>query len=115
MCRPVAQLAESRSPKPVVGGSSPSWPARYKRKADATDQKNPKLRQRSHPGNEAGELADLGRLKKQYSCSDCICTDNNRIYLCYRSDSIHIGEADSRYVSRGKGCEMVCRSYVLRA
>ena len=26
-CRPVAQLVESRSPKPVVGGSSPSWPA----------------------------------------------------------------------------------------
>jgi hypothetical protein len=25
--RPVAQLVESRSPKPVVGGSSPSWPA----------------------------------------------------------------------------------------
>src|SRR5690554_3478966 len=26
-CRPVAQLAEQRSPKPQVGGSSPSWPA----------------------------------------------------------------------------------------
>ncbi len=25
--RPVAQLVEHRSPKPVVGGSSPSWPA----------------------------------------------------------------------------------------
>ena len=25
--RPVAQLAEQRSPKPQVGGSSPSWPA----------------------------------------------------------------------------------------
>ena len=27
--RPVAQLAERRSPKPQVGGSIPSWPARY--------------------------------------------------------------------------------------
>ena len=26
--RPVAQLAEQRSPKPQVGGSIPSWPAR---------------------------------------------------------------------------------------
>ena len=26
-CRPVAQLAEHRSPKPGVGGSIPSWPA----------------------------------------------------------------------------------------
>jgi hypothetical protein len=26
-CRPVAQLVEYRSPKPGVGGSSPSWPA----------------------------------------------------------------------------------------
>ena len=26
-CRPVAQLAEHRSPKPGVGGSSPPWPA----------------------------------------------------------------------------------------
>ena len=25
--RPVAQLVEHRSPKPRVGGSSPSWPA----------------------------------------------------------------------------------------
>ena len=25
--RPVAQLAECRSPKPKVGGSMPSWPA----------------------------------------------------------------------------------------
>ena len=25
--RPVAQLAEQRSPKPQVGGSMPSWPA----------------------------------------------------------------------------------------
>ena len=25
--RPVAQLAEHRSPKPKVGGSMPSWPA----------------------------------------------------------------------------------------
>jgi hypothetical protein len=25
--RPVAQLAERRSPKPQVGGSIPSWPA----------------------------------------------------------------------------------------
>ena len=25
--RPVAQLVEQRSPKPQVGGSSPSWPA----------------------------------------------------------------------------------------
>ena len=25
--RPVAQLAEQRSPKPQVGGSTPSWPA----------------------------------------------------------------------------------------
>ena len=25
--RPVAQLAEQRSPKPQVGGSIPSWPA----------------------------------------------------------------------------------------
>ena len=25
--RPVAQLAERRSPKPQVGGSMPSWPA----------------------------------------------------------------------------------------
>ena len=25
--RPVAQLAERRSPKPKVGGSMPSWPA----------------------------------------------------------------------------------------
>ena len=29
--RPVAQLAEQRSPKPQVGGSSPSWPARLKK------------------------------------------------------------------------------------
>ncbi len=27
MFRPVAQLAERRSPKPQVGGSTPSWPA----------------------------------------------------------------------------------------
>ena len=27
--RPVAQLAEQRSPKPQVGGSIPSWPAIY--------------------------------------------------------------------------------------
>ena len=27
--RPVAQLAERRSPKPQVGGSIPSWPARF--------------------------------------------------------------------------------------
>ena len=27
-CRPIAQLAEQRSPKPQVGGSSPSWPAK---------------------------------------------------------------------------------------
>ncbi len=27
MKRPVAQLAERRSPKPKVGGSMPSWPA----------------------------------------------------------------------------------------
>ena len=27
--RPVAQLAEQRSPKPQVGGSIPSWPATY--------------------------------------------------------------------------------------
>lgn len=27
--RPVAQLAERRSPKPQVGGSIPSWPANY--------------------------------------------------------------------------------------
>ena len=27
MYRPVAQLAERRSPKPQVGGSIPSWPA----------------------------------------------------------------------------------------
>ena len=27
--RPVAQLAERRSPKPKVGGSMPSWPARF--------------------------------------------------------------------------------------
>lgn len=26
--RPVAQLAERRSPKPKVGGSMPSWPAK---------------------------------------------------------------------------------------
>ena len=26
--RPIAQLVEQRSPKPQVGGSSPSWPAR---------------------------------------------------------------------------------------
>ena len=26
-CRPVVQLVEHRSPKPAVGGSSPSWPA----------------------------------------------------------------------------------------
>ena len=29
MFRPVAQLAERRSPKPQVGGSIPSWPANY--------------------------------------------------------------------------------------
>ena len=28
--RPVAQLAEHRSPKPGVGGSIPSWPARFR-------------------------------------------------------------------------------------
>ena len=27
--RPVAQLAEQRSPKPQVGGSIPSWPANW--------------------------------------------------------------------------------------
>ena len=27
--RPVAQLAEQRSPKPQVGGSIPSWPASF--------------------------------------------------------------------------------------
>ncbi len=27
--RPVAQLVERRSPKPDVGGSIPSWPAKY--------------------------------------------------------------------------------------
>jgi preprotein translocase SecE subunit len=31
--RSVAQLAEQRSPKPQVGGSSPSWPANLWRKA----------------------------------------------------------------------------------
>ena len=30
--RSVAQLAERRSPKPKVGGSSPSWPARLLKK-----------------------------------------------------------------------------------
>ena len=30
--RPVAQLAEHRSPKPGVGGSIPSWPARFLRR-----------------------------------------------------------------------------------
>src|SRR5438128_331844 len=29
--RPIAQLVEQRSPKPQVGGSSPSWPARKTR------------------------------------------------------------------------------------
>ncbi len=29
--RPVAQLAERRSPKPQVGGSIPSWPAKFER------------------------------------------------------------------------------------
>ena len=29
-CRPVVQLVEHRSPKPAVGGSSPSWPAKYR-------------------------------------------------------------------------------------
>ncbi len=28
--RPVAQLAERRSPKPKVGGSMPSWPAKIR-------------------------------------------------------------------------------------
>jgi hypothetical protein len=28
--RPVAQLAEQRSPKPQVGGSIPSWPATFR-------------------------------------------------------------------------------------
>ena len=32
--RPVAQLAEHRSPKPVVGGSSPSWPATLTRRVN---------------------------------------------------------------------------------
>ena len=34
--RPVAQLAERRSPKPQVGGSIPSWPAT----ADRSEQTN---------------------------------------------------------------------------
>ena len=29
--RPIAQLAEHRSPKPGVGGSNPSWPVIVKR------------------------------------------------------------------------------------
>ena len=29
MVRPVAQLAEHRSPKPVVAGSIPAWPATF--------------------------------------------------------------------------------------
>ena len=31
LSRPVAQLAEWRSPKPQVGGSIPSWPANYQK------------------------------------------------------------------------------------
>ena len=31
--RPVAQLVEQRSPKPQVGGSSPSWPANINKMA----------------------------------------------------------------------------------
>ena len=42
--RPVAQLVEHRSPKPEVGGSSPSWPARIKimvaNKLDTETNKN---------------------------------------------------------------------------
>lgn len=44
--RPVAQLAERRSPKPQVGGSIPSWPAIYmawvfyKCKCDAQTRNN---------------------------------------------------------------------------
>jgi hypothetical protein len=34
--RPVAQLAEQRSPKPQVGGSIPSWPAKLKFEHDST-------------------------------------------------------------------------------
>src|SRR5258708_40042166 len=34
-CRPVAQLAEHRSPKPGVGGSIPSWPATRESEKDA--------------------------------------------------------------------------------
>ena len=34
--RSVVQLVERRSPKPNVGGSSPSWPAKFlKKKLDA--------------------------------------------------------------------------------
>src|SRR5580704_5337001 len=39
--RPVAQLAERRSPKPQVGGSIPSWPANYLKYM--TNTKNSKI------------------------------------------------------------------------
>ncbi len=38
MNRPVAQLAERRSPKPQVGGSIPSWPARHKVDMKSTNE-----------------------------------------------------------------------------
>ena len=42
--RPVAQLAEWRSPKPQVGGSIPSWPANYQVNMNSSNENQSKIK-----------------------------------------------------------------------
>ena len=42
--RPVAQLAEWRSPKPQVGGSIPSWPANYQVNMKSSNENQSKMK-----------------------------------------------------------------------
>ncbi|KTD61015.1 preprotein translocase subunit SecE [Legionella shakespearei DSM 23087] len=42
--RPVAQLAEWRSPKPQVGGSIPSWPANYQVNMKSSNEDQSKMK-----------------------------------------------------------------------
>ncbi|KTD34798.1 preprotein translocase subunit SecE [Legionella moravica] len=42
--RPVAQLAEWRSPKPQVGGSIPSWPANYQVNMKSSNENQSKFK-----------------------------------------------------------------------
>src|SRR5205085_5542859 len=71
-CRPIAQLVEQRSPKPQVGGSSPSWPANH-RGTDGRKQQldrsqaarlvvhHARLLPRDQRGDEEGHLAGTQR------------------------------------------------------